>query len=359
MQTLRKVLEECSKQGFQTILDSYQAILVYLDQSSKISTFKIHTDAEIVNLAVIYENLEFQKSNRYDAFLSDGELNIAFICDLKRESRQFSPVSSKKSFKMEPQLLYSPTEDKYFTTKSAYKLLKERCIEFDGLPDLMQYGEMLALVYELGFKLSPKCKMPSIREIHSPEPDEVRALLEFLLTGQRRYEKLCFADSSGLLKKLLPELYSMQGVFQDKDHHPEGDVFTHTLECFKHFTGKDLMTSLALLLHDIGKPETESRDAERKFYGHANRGAIISSKILKKLEFPPQMIEEIFFLISHHLLAREIARRDSSERIKFMQHPLFSNLLKLYKADICSCYGDLKGYSEIVAAYKKIKDYNS
>ena len=40
-----------------------------------------------------------------------------------------------------------------------------------------------------------------------------------------------------------------------KDYHPEGNVWEHTLETLKYRKRMDFVLSLALLLHDAGKPE--------------------------------------------------------------------------------------------------------
>jgi len=61
--------------------------------------------------------------------------------------------------------------------------------------------------------------------------------------------------------KYWPELYDLIDCKQDPDHHPEGDVWVHTMHALnayaKHRIGderEDLIVGLAVLLHDIGKP---------------------------------------------------------------------------------------------------------
>ncbi len=74
-----------------------------------------------------------------------------------------------------------------------------------------------------------------------------------------------------LLKELgildyFPELKALVGCIQDKEYHPEGDVWIHTLmsldEMVKIKTGeqyRDLYLFYAVLCHDFGKPFVQKR----------------------------------------------------------------------------------------------------
>jgi len=43
------------------------------------------------------------------------------------------------------------------------------------------------------------------------------------------------------------------------------------------------------------------------------------------------------------------------QKIDIINNNMFTDLLKLYKADVSSCYGDLIDYKKIVSLYKKYK----
>ena len=67
---------------------------------------------------------------------------------------------------------------------------------------------------------------------------------------------------------------------------------------------------LAGLFHDIGKGEAD----------HAARGASITRNILKRFAFDKQRIDEIVFLVRHHLLLAETAtRRDLNDEKTVVQ----------------------------------------
>ncbi len=90
------------------------------------------------------------------------------------------------------------------------------------------------------------------------------------------------------------EIFSLIGVPQSTENHPEGDVFTHTCLAlketlkFRHFlnTEKDQMTLVfAVLCHDFGKPFTTSIN-KNKFtsYQHHIVSTIILKLFLEKCE---------------------------------------------------------------------------
>ena len=57
---------------------------------------------------------------------------------------------------------------------------------------------------------------------------------------------------------------------------------------------------LAALLHDVGKIEG---------HGHARRGATLARKILRRMPIPESEIEQVSFLIRHHLLMSQFSQR--------------------------------------------------
>lgn len=61
----------------------------------------------------------------------------------------------------------------------------------------------------------------------------------------------------GMMDPLFWLLERTKGVTQDPDHHPEGDVFTHSLQMLKWAFRESIDTDLILaaMLHDIGKYE--------------------------------------------------------------------------------------------------------
>ena len=128
---------------------------------------------------------------------------------------------------------------------------------------------------------------------------------------------------SDVLMVIIPEIKPMIGFPQNNIHHIY-DVWKHTLICVeKSQRSKDIR--LAMLFHDIGKPECCSRlkggaepdncvvtkhcivpespvrnENENHFYGHSIKGAAIAEKILKRFKYDNTTIKTVCLLILHH-----------------------------------------------------------
>src|SRR5690606_704929 len=112
---------------------------------------------------------------------------------------------------------------------------------------------------------------PTLRMI---SPERVRDELTLMLTDPNAARALRLLDESGLLAIVLPEVAAMKGVEQGAEHHPEGDVFTHTVMAVGLVEPRTVVNVWAALLHDVGKPRTqELRDGRITFYGHDALGA--------------------------------------------------------------------------------------
>ena len=97
------------------------------------------------------------------------------------------------------------------------------------------------------------------------------------------------------------ELAEMASVPHGKDFHPEGNVWEHTLATLTHRKRPDVILSLALMLHDSGKPQAPS-DGTKRFDGHAEIGAKIAVRFLRRLGFPQETIESVEFLVRYHMM---------------------------------------------------------
>jgi poly(A) polymerase len=192
-----------------------------------------------------------------------------------------------------------------------------------------------------------------------PEPESPRdcsiefqrALLSLILTGQSPWRGLEYLRQSGFIERYWPELERLSGTNHSKEYHPEGDAWAHTLETFRHRKAPSLGLSLALLLHDIGKPGAESSEG-RQFDGHAEIGRSIAERFLVRLGFPPALIAEVSFLVRYHMIPAALPRLPSNRLEGIIDNPHFPDLLELYKCDELSTFRGPEGYYEACSAYK-------
>lgn len=123
---------------------------------------------------------------------------------------------------------------------------------------------------------------------------------------------LSILDNLDELFKLIPELKDMVG-FEHKNPNHHLNVWEHTL-CALSMSPNDFEIRLALLLHDIGKPHSYTEGEVRHFRGHELVSARISRDILTRLDYDPEFINEVCFLIEKHdttLTDEEIEENES------------------------------------------------
>ena len=99
----------------------------------------------------------------------------------------------------------------------------------------------------------------------------------------------------------IPQMEKMIGFEHNNPHHIY-DVFMHTVYAVKDCPTEELVTKLALLLHDIGKPYVYSEDEKGigHFYSHAKKSAQICDEVLKNLKFDNVTRKDVTELVLYH-----------------------------------------------------------
>jgi len=111
-----------------------------------------------------------------------------------------------------------------------------------------------------------------------------------------------------------PEIQKIQGVPQDPEWHPEGDVFTHTLHCcdamarLPEWQTADLDSRiiylLATLAHDFGKASTTVRSEKTGRLtspGHETVSATLAESFLARINAPHAIRDRILPLVANHM----------------------------------------------------------
>lgn len=103
-----------------------------------------------------------------------------------------------------------------------------------------------------------------------------------------------------ILGQVIPELLPMVG-FDHRNCHHCYDVYTHTAVAVDHVPPQ-LPLRLAMLLHDIGKPDTFSlgEDGQGHFYGHPRRSVELAEGVLLRLRAPKKLREQVLTLVRYH-----------------------------------------------------------
>ncbi|GIX40739.1 MAG: hypothetical protein KatS3mg129_0472 [Leptospiraceae bacterium] len=108
-------------------------------------------------------------------------------------------------------------------------------------------------------------------------------------------------DEIGLLDWFLPELAETKGMFPD--NNSKNDVFSHCIYSCDDITEDKLHLRLAGLLYNIGKAHKTkiNKNGKTIYLNHDVIAAKISYKILKRFQFPQDIINKVYFLIRHHM----------------------------------------------------------
>jgi tRNA nucleotidyltransferase (CCA-adding enzyme) len=136
-----------------------------------------------------------------------------------------------------------------------------------------------------------------------------------------------------------PELSALRGTPQEPEWHPEGDVFTHTQHCLDALVRLDgwrqagaevrRRLSLAVLLHDTGKPSTTSRAERRNVMrwvspGHEAAGGPPTETFLRRIGAPGELLPPVRALVVHHLVHHHGSRgRYSDTQVRRLARKLW------------------------------------
>lgn len=146
----------------------------------------------------------------------------------------------------------------------------------------------------------------------------------------------------GILKYIIPELEEGLGIKQNGDHIYE--VWEHNLRALNHSAdrGWPLDVRIGALLHDVGKPRTRLWNKEKNdytFYGHDVVGAKMTSKILSRLKFPNDFIDNVSKLVRYHMFFSDIETITLSAVRRIVRNVGPENVWNLMKVRACDRIG--------------------
>ncbi len=153
----------------------------------------------------------------------------------------------------------------------------------------------------LGFEIEEKTADSIRRNKHllkNIAPERIRVELEKLLLGNDAERILL--QFSDVIFEIIPELEKTLNVEQICPYHIY-DVWHHIVKSVA-VSEKNKYIRLAMLLHDIAKPDMKTTDEKGQdhFKGHAPVSADTAFEILKRLRYDNKTISTVTKLIFHH-----------------------------------------------------------
>jgi len=164
---------------------------------------------------------------------------------------------------------------------------------------------------------------------------------------------------SGLLEHVLPEVAATITCEQSPDYHPEGSVFAHLVLMLGHLPADaDPLLAWAVLMHDIAKPLTASRDPATgsiHFYEHEKLGAEMAAQILARLRFPRKQIEDVAKAVRYHMQFKDAPQMRKATLRRLLLRPTFPLELALHRLDCLGSHGRLDVYEFLKAEAEALK----
>ena len=115
-----------------------------------------------------------------------------------------------------------------------------------------------------------------------------------------------------------PELEALAGIPQNPVYHPEGDVWTHTMQVLDEAAGlrshalEPLWFMLSALCHDFGKAAaTEEQNGALHAYGHEKAGVPMVQRFLSRLTSEVKLTKYVLNMTELHMQPNKKAREAS------------------------------------------------
>lgn len=194
----------------------------------------------------------------------------------------------------------------------------------------VRFCAQLGYVMEEGTKAAITELAPMLQKISA---ERIQAeLVKLLVSDHPDYLRLAY--ETGITAQTLPEFDICMHTKQNNPHHcyPVGEHILHTLS----YTKPDKVLRLAMLFHDIGKPQTLTIDEEgiTHNHGHAVIGEEMSVKILKRLKFDNDTIDKVRKLVRYHDRKVETTFKCVRRAVNEIGEELFPLLFYVKYADI-------------------------
>ena len=235
--------------------------------------------------------------------------------------------------------------------------LEQRRIRTIGRPeerfaeDHLRLLRVVRFAAQLDFTIEPETLEAVGRmanRIVSVSAERIREELIRLFAPPHAAAGLESLRSSGLLPRVLPEAVPLLTCDQSPEYHPEGTVYEHVRRMLALLPADaDPALPWAVLLHDIAKPASATRDPSSgviHFYGHERLGAVMAEELLTRLRFPRRLIDQVVACVRHHMQFKDVRRMRRATLRKMLLRPTFALELELHRLDCLGSHGLLDHY---------------
>ena len=252
--------------------------------------------------------------------------------------------------------LYEPVRDRYLDTDECYGNIRagrtgnRRTVGVKGYERLQEWLDLAVLISRYPLEEASDLPEPFEQEL-GEDLSTLRPAFSLILTSPSPWRGLELLRRCGIIQSLLPEMARMDETSHSKEGHPEGNVWTHTLETLKYRKTFEEILALALLLHDIGKPFSTS-EGERRFNQHADIGAEVAREILSRFSYSEEVVEAVDWLVRYHMVPGALHKLPLRRSRRLMESELFPFLLELHRCDVSSTFRGPESYYRACRVYR-------
>lgn len=198
----------------------------------------------------------------------------------------------------------------------------------------------------------------SARYLHKISVERINDEFSKILCSDRPIDGINLLVETGLMTFIIPEICDTCGFNQYSKYHDK-DVYEHTLNVV-NLTKPILAHRLAALLHDIAKPYyhqdiyEDGKIVKRKFIGHDIKSAEYAEKILKKLRYSNDIIDEVCFAIKHHMILKEFDANNTKESTC---RRIYRNIFKYYDTTLDLIDADNKSHASLYNKPNQVSEF--
>lgn len=202
-------------------------------------------------------------------------------------------------------IAFDPIKEEFVDPFNGGKDILDRKIKAVGDPnerfkeDPLRMIRLARFAGRLSFNIDFDTEVSAVTHSHKIKDisrERIKSEMDKIMKNENTSNCIRILYDIGILKEILPEVSSLRGRKQPKEHH-RFDVFDHTLNVIDNV--KDPILKYAALFHDIGK--LKMNDESPYFPGHEDISAKMFEGITKRINFSNEEIREIKFLIEHHM----------------------------------------------------------
>lgn len=175
------------------------------------------------------------------------------------------------------------------------------------------------------------CMRANVACFDYADADSIRGELQRIVMG--KFAARSLERNSDILRYILPEIEPCVGCDQHSPHH-DFDVWTHICKAVGYSLPEPSIR-FAMLFHDLGKPDCMSLDKNGRghFKGHGERSRLLAEGIMRRLDFPKDLSDEISWLVFHHDVKIPEERKELKALIRELGVQDLKDLLQCEIAD--------------------------